>query len=109
MEVEQVEKIVWYLVIIGAIVAIIEAIINVIGFGFFRILGPLFGIIAIPVAVLVLLVALKDTVEILEKIPIPYEWWILLIFGIVLIIFGSAIGGILIVVAGIIKIVFEKD
>ena len=109
MEKEQIEKIVWYLTLIGAIVAIIEGIINILGFGFFLILAGIFGIIAIIIAVLVLMVALKDTVEILEKIPIPYEWWILIIFGIALIIFFSVIGGILVLVAGIIKVVFENE
>ena len=110
MDEKTANDIIFYLALIGGIVALIEAIINIaLGVALFDLFGWIGAIIAIPIAILVLLVVLKDNVTILNNIPIPYEWWILLIFGIILIVFGSAFGGILVLIAGIVKVIIEKS
>ena len=40
--------------------------------------------------------------------PIPYNWIYLIVFGIVIIVCGSLIGGILVLIAGILKLIFEN-
>ncbi len=90
------------LAILGGIVALIEAILSLtrgkaivdIDFGFVNKIVA--AIIAIILAIIVLLSALKP-----DK-PIPFNAILLIILGIVMIIFSSLIGGILVLIAGIV-------
>jgi hypothetical protein len=89
------EKIAKILVVLGGIVALIEAILSFAGtavLNFFPIVGP---IIALILALLVLLMVFKG---------IPMDWdnaIVMLILGILIIIFGSLIGGILVILGAI--------
>ncbi|MBY9005094.1 MAG: hypothetical protein KGD73_14045 [Candidatus Lokiarchaeota archaeon] len=83
------------LVIIGGIIGVIEGISGIFSFGFFLLLGIFSGIIGLIVAILVLLSVFKGQ-------PIPYEPIYLIIFGVVMILFSSLIGGLLVLIGGII-------
>ena len=98
-----IEDIVRLLAILGGIIAIIEAIITVIGVRIYRTFYYhwILGIFALIFAILVLLATFRP------DNPIPYHWIILIIFGILLIVCGSLIGGVLVLVGGILKLIFE--
>ncbi|MEJ2252036.1 MAG: hypothetical protein P8Y70_03790 [Candidatus Lokiarchaeota archaeon] len=99
-----IEKLMKILTILGAIVAIIEAAIGLSNFSFNNIPYSLIThIVAIIIAILCLLSAIRPSD------PIPFNWIILLIFSIVLIIFRSTVGGILIIIAAILGILVEVD
>ena len=70
----------------------------------------LWGIICLIIAFLIFL-----TMDLISFGPLklPYQWWIILIFGIVLVIFGFFFGGgyfpaILLILAALIEIIIEK-
>lgn len=89
------EKIAKLLVIIGGLVALIEAILGFVGTAIFAPLGIVGSIIALILAVLVLYMVFQNK---------PIEWdngIVMLIFGILILIFGSLIGGILIIIAAV--------
>ncbi len=102
-----VEDIVKLLAILGGLIAIIEAILSIVGRSYHKFYHfnwaaiIITAIIAIIFAILVLLAALKP------GNPIPYHWLLLVIFGIILIVCGSIIGGILVLIAGILKVIVE--
>ncbi len=77
--------------ITGGIVALIETILHMIGILEFWSFGILFEIIALVIALLCVLIGFK---------PIHYAPSFLIVFGIVLIIFASFIGGIIVLLAG---------
>ena len=73
-------------------------------------LNILWGILCLVIAFLIFLSL--DLVS-FGPLKIPYQWWIILIFGIVLAIFGFFFGGgyfpaILLIVAALIEIIMEK-
>lgn len=82
-------------VVIGGIIALIEAILSFFGtavLNFFPIVGP---IIALILALLVLLMVFKS---------IPMDWdnaIVMLIIGILIIVFGTLIGGILVIIGAV--------
>lgn len=84
------------LVVLGGIIALIEAIMSFLGtavLNFFPVVGP---IIALILALLVLLMVFKG---------IPMDWdnaIVMLILGILIIVFGTLIGGILVVLGAIV-------
>jgi len=98
------EDIVKLLAILGGIVTIIEAILYFGGRAVQKYynLGWIAAIIAIIFGILVLFSVFKP------DNPIPYNWIYLIVFGIVIIICGSLIGGILVLIAGILKLIFEN-
>jgi hypothetical protein len=99
-----IEKLMLVLTILGAIIAIFEAVIGLTSISFPNFNVNLIGnIVAIVIAILCLISALKP------GDPIPFNWIILLIFSIVLIILGTIIGGILILIAGILGLLIEAD
>ena len=98
------EDIVKLLALLGGIITIIEAIFSLFGRSVQRYynLGWIAAIIAIIYGILVLFSVFKP------DNPIPYNWIYLIVFGIVIIICGSLIGGILVLIAGILKLIFEN-
>lgn len=91
------EKYMKILAIIGGILALLEGILGFFGATFsvfwgFPIIGP---IIAIILGIVVILSVVRP------GNPIPFTWVVLLILGILVIIFGSLLGGILVLIAGI--------
>ena len=96
------EKIVYLLAIIGSIIAILEA---AIGLAYVSSIeyGLIQHIVAIIIAILTLLSAIKP------DDPIPFNWIILLVFSILLIIFRSIAGGIIVLVAAILGLLIEAD
>jgi hypothetical protein len=98
------EDLVKLLALLGGILAIIGAIFTLAGRPIFRYynLGWIGAIIAIIFAILVLFSVFKT------DNPIPYNWIYLIVFGIVIIVCGSIIGGILVLIAGILKLIFEN-
>ena len=92
------------LAILGGIIAIIEAIFSLFGRSAQKYynLGWIGAIIAIIFGILVLFSVFKP------DNPIPYNWIYLIVFGIVIIVCGSLIGGILVLIAGILKLIFEN-
>ncbi len=98
------EDIVKLLTILGGIVAIIEGILFFGGRSAQKYYHPgwIGAIIAIIFGILVLFSVFKP------DNPIPYNWIYLIVFGIVIIICGSLIGGILVLIAGILKLIFEN-
>jgi hypothetical protein len=99
-----IEKLMKVLVILGAIVAIIEGLFGIINSSLPTIGYNLIAhIVAIIIAILCLLSAVRPSD------PIPFHWIVILIFSILLIIFGSPIGGILILISAILGILVEAD
>ena len=90
--------------ILGGIIAIIEAIFTLAGRSVQRYynFGWIAAIIAIIFGILVLFSVFKP------DNPIPYNWIYLIVFGIVIIVCGSLICGILVLIAGILKLIFEN-
>lgn len=84
------------LAIVGAVIAIIEAILGFAG-GLNAIVG---GIVVIVLAVLTL-----ASLGLIKAIKFPSHWIIMLVFGIVCIVLGAWIGGIIILVAGVVALV----
>ena len=87
------KELVRLLAMIGGIIGLIESILSLIGWGFYTVF-PFAAIIGLIVAILVLL-------SIFQGKPVPYEALYLIIFGIIMIIFSSTVGGILVLVGGI--------
>ena len=98
------EDLVKLLALLGGIITIIEAIFSLFGRSVQRYynLGWIAAIVAIIFGILVLFSVFKP------DNPIPYNWIYLIVFGIVIIICGSIIGGILVLIAGILKLIFEN-
>ena len=98
------EDLVKLLAILGGIITIIEAIFSLVGRSVQKYynFGCVAAIIAIIFGILVLFSVFKP------DNPIPYNWIYLIVFGIVIIVCGSLIGGILVLIAGILKLIFEN-
>jgi hypothetical protein len=100
----EINKIMYILALIGGIIAIFEAAIGLSNIKAFNVDYDLISrIVAIVMAVLILLSALKP------DDPIPFNWVVLLVFSILLIIFGSFAGGIIVLVAAILGLFSEAD
>ena len=83
------------LVFVGAIIALVEAILSFMGSAIFTLLPVVGPIIALILALLVLLMVFKS---------IPMDWdnaIVILILGVLIVIFGTLIGGILIILGAI--------
>jgi peptidoglycan/LPS O-acetylase OafA/YrhL len=99
------EKLIKILAILGGIIAIIEGVLGVAGTNFgnpsdnFRLVS---GIAAIGLGIIVLYASFRP------DDPIPFDWIVLLILGILLVIFTAIIGGILVIVSAIIAILEEN-
>ncbi|MFX1573515.1 MAG: hypothetical protein ACFFB0_12260 [Promethearchaeota archaeon] len=90
-EVQETDKTMRIMAIIGGIIALIEAIVHIIGieylpYGF----GLIGGVLAIIFSILAIGLGVK---------PIPYTPVFLAILGILLIVFASLIGGIIVLLA----------
>ncbi|MBY8992063.1 MAG: hypothetical protein KGD58_15065 [Candidatus Lokiarchaeota archaeon] len=100
------KEIVRFLVIIGGIIGIFQAILSFgnWGLGFW---GPMAAvnifssIVGIIIAILVLLSVFRP------GDPIPYKAWLLILFGVLLTFFNSWVGGVLVLVAGILWLVWK--
>jgi hypothetical protein len=89
----------YWLALIGGIIGIIEA---VIGFFWAGWLGVIGSILALIIALIIIFATLKPDA------PIPFSGLVILILGILLLIFGSFLGGILVIIAGIIGLVKKE-
>ena len=99
-----------WLVIIGGIVGLIEGVLTILGGGiafvglggFFTGMGVIFGAIAIVLSLVAL--ATSGVVDI-KALKMENNWIILLILGILIFIFGSNIGGVLVLVGAILLLI----
>ncbi|MFW9826048.1 MAG: hypothetical protein ACFFEY_00315 [Candidatus Thorarchaeota archaeon] len=87
------DKVMCIVAITGGIVAFIETLLHMIGVLEFWSFGIIFEVVAIIISLLVILIGFK---------PIQYTPSFLIVFGIILIIFASFIGGIIVLLAGVI-------
>jgi len=98
------EKIIYLLAVSGGIMAIFEAAIGISTIDVSNMDTTLvFHLVAIIIAILTLLSVLKPNE------PIPYNWIILFVFSILLIIFRSIAGGIIVLVAAILGLLSETE
>lgn len=91
-ELQKSDKVMCFVAIVGGIVALVESLLHMIGFLEFWSFGIIYEIIALVLALLAILLGIK---------PIHYTPTFLTVFGILIIIFGSWIGGIIVLLAGI--------
>ena len=99
-----------WLVILGGIVGLIEGILTILGWGFAFVglggflpgMGVIFGIIAIVLSLIAL--ATSGVVDI-KALKMENNWIILLILGILIFIFGSNIGGVLVLIGAILLLI----
>ncbi len=82
--------------LIGGIVALIETLLHMIGFLEFWSFGIITEVIALVLALITILLGVK---------PLPYTPAILVVIGLLLIIFASWIGGIIVLLAAAIGII----
>ncbi|MBY8981938.1 MAG: hypothetical protein KGD57_03255 [Candidatus Lokiarchaeota archaeon] len=98
------EKIIYVLALVGSIIAIFEAAIGLARIDISNLDSSfVFHIVAIIIALLALLSIVKP------DDPIPYNWIVLFIFSILLIIFRSFAGGIIMLVASILGLLIETE
>lgn len=95
-----------WLVILGGIVGLIEGILTILGWGIAFIgLGGIFpgiGVVLGAIAIVLSLVALATSgVVDIKALKMENNWIILLILGILIFIFGSNIGGVLVLIGAI--------
>lgn len=89
------DKFMCVMAIIGGVVALIESILHLIGFFEFWSFGLYIDIVALVLAIITILLGIK---------PVHYTPSILAVLGLFLIIFGSWIGGIVVLIAALIGI-----
>ncbi|MFX0043546.1 MAG: hypothetical protein ACFE8L_11605 [Candidatus Hodarchaeota archaeon] len=91
-KIQEADKTMRGLAIVGGIVGVIEAILNLAGFGLFRwgLLGIAGSIIGLIIAIIAIFLGFR---------PIHYTPAILGVIGVFLIIFGMLIGGIIVLLA----------
>ena len=95
-ELQRSDKVMCAVALIGGIIALIETIIHMLGFLEFWSFNIITEVIALVLAIIALLLGIK---------PIQYTPTILTIIGVLLIIFASWIGGIVVLLAGILGII----
>ncbi len=91
------------LAIIGGILALLESILSLVGRAFTVLIHPAGMIVSAIVGIILGLVVILACVK--PENPIPFNAILFLILGILIIIFSSLIGGILVLVAGILGLV----
>lgn len=93
-ELQRSDKVMCFVAVVGGIVALVETLLHMIGlletisWSF----GIIYDVIALVLALLAILLGVK---------PIHYTPAFLTVFGILIIIFGSWIGGIIVLLAGV--------
>lgn len=87
------DKFMCVVAIIGGIVALIESLLHMLNFLEFWSFGIIFELVALVLAVISILLGIK---------PVHYTPSILIVLGLFLIIFGSWIGGIVVLIAALI-------
>ena len=97
-----------WLVVIGGILGLLQGILTILGMGFglgisiFVLDGLIMGIIAIILSLIAL--ATSGVVDI-PALKFDFNWIVLLILGILMFIFASDLGGILVIVGAILMLV----
>ena len=96
-----------WLVVIGGLLGLLEGILTILSMGIFGgglfVLDPLImGIIAIILALIAL--ATSGIVDI-KALKFDFNWIVLIILGILMYVFGSGLGGILIIIGAILMLV----
>ncbi|MBD3195929.1 MAG: hypothetical protein GF317_12780 [Candidatus Lokiarchaeota archaeon] len=100
----EIEKVMYILTILGGLIGILEAVIGLTrGSPLDLDYELISNIVAIIIAVLAIMSAIKP------DNPIPFNWIIILVFSILLIIFGSIIGGVLMLVGALLGLFSEAD
>jgi hypothetical protein len=94
------EQIMKILTIIGGIVAIIEGI-----WQFFAPAWVAFWHVPYLNAIVLLILGILALLTGLKGKPIPFTWVMLLILGILILIFGSLLGGVLLIIAAILGLI----
>lgn len=89
------DKFMCVVAIIGGIVALIESLLHMLDFLEFWSFGIIFELVALVLAIFAILLGIK---------PVHYTPSILVLLGLFLIIFGSWIGGIVVLIAALIGI-----
>ena len=89
------DKFMCVVAIIGGIVALIESLLHMLNFLEFWSFGIIFELVALVLAIFAILLGIK---------PVHYTPSILVLLGLFLIIFGSWIGGIVVLIAALIGI-----
>ena len=87
------DKFMCVVAIIGGIVALIESLLHMLNFLEFWSFGIIFELVALVLAIIAILLGIK---------PVHYTPSILIVLGLFLIIFGSWIGGIVVLIAALI-------
>ncbi|MFX1568390.1 MAG: hypothetical protein ACFFCV_08480 [Promethearchaeota archaeon] len=95
-ELQRSDKVMCFVALVGGIVALIESLLHMIGILNFWSFNIYTEIIALVFAIFALLLGIK---------PIQYTPSILTVIGILLIIFASWIGGIIVLLAGILGLI----
>ena len=95
-----------WLVVIGGLLGLLEGILTIMGipiFGGFFILDNLFmGIIAIILSLIAL--ATSGVIDI-KALKFDFNWIVLIILGVLMYVFASGLGGILVIVGAILMLV----
>jgi hypothetical protein len=100
------KEIIRFLVIIGGIIGLIQALLSFgnWGLGFW---GPM-AAVNIALSIFGLIIAILVLLSVFRPgDPIPYNAVLLILFGILMIIFNSWLGGILVLIAGILWLVWK--
>ena len=103
------EKLIQFLVIIGAVVGLVVLILRVLGLPDYGYVDPLVALDAIIVYIIgFVVVVLTFVVGLKPNDPIPFHWLIFLILGILLIAFGAGIWAcVLLIIAFLIALIEE--
>jgi len=94
------DQIMKILAILGGIIALIDALLSFFGSSFSS--GYWGHQFSIPFAIIAIILAILVILSVVQPgKPLPFTGIVLLIMGILIIIFGSWIGGVLVIIAGI--------
>ncbi len=96
-----------WLVVIGGLLGLLEGILRILGYGIFG--GGIFildGLIMGVIAIVLALIALATSgIVNIPALKFDYNWIVLIILGILMYIFGSGLGGILIILGAILMLI----
>lgn len=102
----ELKEIAKWLVVIGGLLGLLEGILTIIGmtiFGGFGLLDPLIsGIIAIILSLIAL--ATSGVVDI-KALKFDFNWVVLIILGVLMYVFASGLGGILVIIGAILMLI----